>query len=138
MKSTPEKLTFDSFIAKWKEKKLYQESGKPYSLTTSDVYWRHLKNHILPVFGNKKMEQIKSLHIVDFLDSLKKDGARKDGKSGGLSGVTIQDIFIILQVVFKTATEEWKIIMVDPMKGLPQPEHERKEMNYFVTKLLNA
>ncbi|MFB8734107.1 hypothetical protein ACEQPO_09635 [Bacillus sp. SL00103] len=27
---------------------------------------RHLNNHILPVFGNKKMEQIKSLHIVDF------------------------------------------------------------------------
>ncbi|MFB8734108.1 hypothetical protein ACEQPO_09640 [Bacillus sp. SL00103] len=34
----PEKLTFESFIAKWKEKKLYQKSGKPYSLTTSDVY----------------------------------------------------------------------------------------------------
>ncbi|WP_144470920.1 tyrosine-type recombinase/integrase [Bacillus pumilus] len=127
----PEKLTFESFINKWKEKKLHQKSGKPYSLTTSDVYWRHLKNHILPVFGIKKMEQIKSLHIVDFLDSLKKDGARKDGKPGGLSGATIQDIFKILQVVFKTATEEWKIIKVDPMKGLPQPEHEKQEMNYF-------
>ncbi|UDF15771.1 site-specific integrase [Bacillus pumilus] len=127
----PEKLTFESFIYKWKEKKLYQKSGKPYSLTTSDVYWSLLKNHVLPVFGHMRIERIKSLHIVDFLDDLKKDGARKDGKPGGLGERSILDIFKLLQVVFKTAAEEWKIIKIDPMKGLPLPVNEKKEMNYF-------
>lgn len=49
-----------------------------------------------------RIERIKSLHIVDFLDDLSKDGARKDGKPGGLGERTILDIFKLLQVVFKT------------------------------------
>ncbi|MEI4789841.1 hypothetical protein WAX46_05810 [Bacillus sp. FJAT-53060] len=44
---------------------------------------------------------------------------------------TILDNFKLLQVVFKTATEEWKIIKKDPIKGLPLPVNEKKEMNYF-------
>ncbi|MEC3613106.1 tyrosine-type recombinase/integrase [Bacillus velezensis] len=127
----PEKSTFDSFAEKWVEKKLFNKNGKPYSFTTSVKYSNHLKNHILPALGHKKIDKIKSLHIVDFIDDLSKDGARKDGKPGGLGDQTIKDIFKILQALFKTATEEWKLIKDDPIEGLSSPEAENKEMNFL-------
>ncbi|MCY9195992.1 site-specific integrase [Bacillus atrophaeus] len=55
----------------------------------------------------------------------------KNGKPGGLGDQTIKDIFKILQALFKTATEEWKLIKDDPMEGLSSPEAENKEMNFL-------
>ncbi|WP_430392965.1 hypothetical protein [Bacillus atrophaeus] len=46
---------------------------------------------MLPVLSHKKIDKIKSLHIVDFIDALSK------GRSGGLGDQTIRDIFKILQ-----------------------------------------
>ncbi|MFI8650701.1 tyrosine-type recombinase/integrase [Bacillus velezensis] len=129
----PEKSTFDSFAEKWIEKKLFNKNGKPYSYKASEKHSGHLRNHILPAFGYKKIDKIKTLHIVDFIDDLAKDGARKDGKPGGLGDRTILDVFQTLQAMFKTATEEWKLIKENPMEGLSQPHVEPKEMQYFQT-----
>nr|WP_277713800.1 hypothetical protein [Bacillus atrophaeus] len=80
----PEKSTFESFAEKWVEKKLFNKNGKPYSYKASEKHSGHLYNHILSAFGHKQIDKIKTLHIVDFIDNLSKDGARKDGKPGGL------------------------------------------------------
>ncbi|MEK3810253.1 MULTISPECIES: hypothetical protein [Bacillus] len=53
---------------KWVEKKLFNKNGKPYSFTISVKYSNHLNNHILPALCHKKIDKIKSLHIVDFID----------------------------------------------------------------------
>lgn len=50
------------------------------------------------------------MHIVDFMDSLEKDGIRKDGKPGGLSSSTRYDVFKVLKAMFKIAVKQWKLI----------------------------
>nr|WP_325097919.1 hypothetical protein [Bacillus atrophaeus] len=127
----PEKSTFESFAEKWVEKKLFNKNGKPYSYKASEKHSGHLYNHILSAFGHKQIDKIKTLHIVDFIDDLSKDGARKDGKPGGLGNRTILDVFQTLQAMFKTATEEWKLIKDNPMEGLSQPMWNQKKCSIF-------
>ena len=50
----------------------------------------YLEQRILPTFGHMRLDQINSFHILNFLESLTKDGIRSDGKEGGLSSATIQ------------------------------------------------
>ncbi|MCY8879915.1 hypothetical protein MOD64_02520 [Bacillus spizizenii] len=70
------------------------------------------------------------MHIVDFMDSLEKDGIRKDGKPGGLSSSTRYDIFKVLKAMFKVAVKQWKLIKVDPTEDLDPPPVETKEMQF--------
>ncbi|WP_281426380.1 hypothetical protein [Paenibacillus agaridevorans] len=60
-------------------------------------YEHFLKNHILPTFGSMKMTDVKPMHILSFLDSLTRNGARKDGKNGGLSTTTTRFIHRVLK-----------------------------------------
>ena len=75
------------------------------SPATRDNYKIHLDKRILPVFGDNKVDKIKPAHIYDFLDNLKEDGIREDGKSGGLSAATIRKNFNVLSSMFSFAVE---------------------------------
>ena len=68
-------------MKEWHEK----YANEHLSQKTLETYQFPLNNTIIPVFGHMRIEQIKTIHILDYLNSLKKDGARKDGKEGGLS-----------------------------------------------------
>lgn len=75
---SPEKMKFEEFKNEWARK----YAVKHLEGTTLDNYNRHLKNHITPMFGHMRIDQIKPLHVVTFLDKLSEPGARKDGKEG--------------------------------------------------------
>ena len=71
-------MLFSAFVEEWKSK--YAEAHlSPNTLVT---YMLHLKNRIIPYFGEMKLDQIKALHILNFLKSLEAEGLRKDGKEG--------------------------------------------------------
>ena len=123
----PEKMLFSAFVKEWRAKYGVKKLGE----TTLEVYDEHLKNHIIPAFGEKRVEQINTLQIVNFLDELEKPGARKDGNDKkGLSAGTIQYISKILRNIFNRAVE-WKLIKESPMDGVPSPTVEHKEMEFF-------
>ena len=122
----PEKMKFVLFSEEWKAKYAVKE----YSITTFSKYEGHLKNHILPVFGHKSLNQIKTIHIIDFIDALSKPEARKDGKNTSLSTATIHDVYKVIKNIFNKAVE-WKLIGKNPMEGVKKPSIEESEMNYY-------
>lgn len=120
---TPRKMTFDAFIKEWRSK----YSVKHLEHKTRIAYESHLKKRILPTFGHMKLEDIKPLHIVDFLEALGQDGGRGDNKSGGLSSGTIQINHRVLKNIFSRAVE-WKVIKSNPVASVKKPKVTSKEI----------
>lgn len=130
----PEKMNFTQFVNEWKTR--YAE--KEFSPLTLTTYMYHVKNHILPAFGNKKMDDIKPFHIVKFISDLQRP---ETSKKGPLSSSTIIYIYNVLRNIFKTATD-WKIISKNPMDGIKKPKKEKQEVSFYsmeeVKKLITA
>ncbi|MEC0243267.1 hypothetical protein P4H66_25975 [Paenibacillus dokdonensis] len=56
-----------------------------------------------------RIEDIKPLHIVDFLEKLTREGGRGDKKSGDLSSGSVQLVHRVLKNIFTRAIK-WKVI----------------------------
>ncbi|HBQ87201.1 MAG TPA: hypothetical protein DD811_12105 [Syntrophomonas sp.] len=72
---------------------------------TKENYEIYLNDRILPALGDNKINKVKPTHIYDFLNNLKEDGIRKDGKPGGLAPSTIQKYFHIISAMFTFAVD---------------------------------
>lgn len=121
-----EKMLFSAFIEEWKSK--YAEAHL--SPNTLETYSLHIKNRIIPYFGKMKLDQIKALHILDFLKSLEAAGLRKDGKEGCLSTSTIEYNHRILKNIFNRAVE-WQLIKNNPMENIKKPKRIQKETSVY-------
>ncbi|EPY06661.1 integrase [Paenibacillus alvei TS-15] len=132
----PDKMIFSQYINLWKKK--YAELHL--AASTRDAYYNHIRNHIEPRFGNKKMTDIKTLHIVDFIADLKKLDARKDGK-GKLSDRTVQYIYAVMQNLFTIAVK-WELIKNNPLEKTDRPKAKKVKAKFYeseeVTKIINA
>lgn len=73
------------------------------SESTKENYRIYLDKRILPALGDIKIDKIKPIHIYDFMDNLKEDGIREDGKPGGLNPSTIQKYYHIISSMFSFA-----------------------------------
>ncbi|WP_240903745.1 tyrosine-type recombinase/integrase [Chengkuizengella sediminis] len=122
----PEKMKFCDFVGEWKEKYAMKEL----SPLTFKTYGYNLKNHILPEFGHMRIDQIKPMHIITFLDNLSRSGARKDGKGEQLSSGTIEVIYRTIKNVLNRA-KDWDLINKHPMEGIKKPKVEKQELNYY-------
>lgn len=77
--------------------KLFLEDNKPsenpeessLSITTWAEYKRSLEKRILPKLGHLKIANITPKNLKDYSKEMRQDGARQDGKPGGLSEATI-------------------------------------------------
>lgn len=118
---SPQKMTFASFVNEWRKK----YAAKHLSPKTLYTYEQNLKNRILPAFGHLKIDEIKPLHIVDYLQSLEQDGGRNDGKPGGLSSGTIQYDHRVIKNILSRAVE-WKLIKSNPAASVRKPKVEHK------------
>lgn len=107
------KLTFSEFVEIWETKFAVNEL----SLSTIGNHQYKLKNHILPVLGEKEITKINHLQLLDLLANL----SRKDGKDDELSLHSKQDIFRTLKSIFKYA-HKWKVIKFNPMLDIPKPK----------------
>jgi integrase len=106
----PQKMTFKEFVKDWRE----EYALGNLSPNTLELYDQHLKTRIIPKFGHLRLEQIKPLQITRFLNDLLKDGARLDGKPGGLSNSSFNYVRRILKNIFDRAVE-WKFIKDNPV-----------------------
>lgn len=122
----PEKMKFVYFVEEWKTK--YAESHL--SPNTVTMFLLHLKNRIIPYFGEMKLDQIKALHVLSFLKSLEAPGLRKDGKEGTLSSSTIEYNHRILKNIFNRAVE-WQLIKSSPMENIKKPKRVQKETSVY-------
>lgn len=121
----PEKMTFAAFVGEWR-KKYAEKELKP---KTVHNYMKCIEKRILPVFGNKRLDQIKPIHIVNFLSDLS-EGERLDGREGALSASTIKLIHLVLLNVLERATE-WRIIKENPSAAVKSPRAKKATHNVY-------
>ncbi|MEV2286465.1 tyrosine-type recombinase/integrase [Paenibacillus larvae] len=125
----PEKMTLKQFIEnEWEPK--YASKTENLSPLTYKTYMHHIENHIMPTFGHKFLGDIKTLHVVTFIDDLGKPGARKDGKDETLSPGTIQYIYRVLKNIL-TRAAEWQLIKSNPTIGVKKPKVEQTELDFY-------
>jgi integrase len=120
----PAKMKFIDFVEEWREK----YAKKHLSAKTLETYGFQLKNYILPTFGNTRLDDIKPIHIINYLDSL--ENVRKDGKPGGLSSSSIEHHYRVLRDIFKRATE-WKVIKSNPVESVKRPKIIRDKTDVY-------
>lgn len=111
----PDKMTFGAFVEEWRDK-YAEEHLEEKTLYSYDV---NLEKHILPVFKDKRLDQIKPLHVIDFLKRLGEPGVRKGG--GTLASGTIQMNHRVLKNIFSRAVE-WKVIKENPVASVQKPK----------------
>jgi integrase len=129
---TPGKMTFASFVVEWKEKYALKQLAP----STYETYITLLENQILPAFGHKRTDQINTLQILSFLESLSKDGMRSDGKTGQLSSATIQFYHRILKNIFSRAVA-WRVIKENPVANIKKPKVESKKAKVYTEEQIN-
>jgi len=126
----PEKLTFKAFVEIWIKKFVEVDLEEK----TQGNYKFHVERRIIPYFGQKHMDKIKTLHITDYLDYLRTPEAslKKNGKP--LGSATIVYNYRVLRSIFAKAVE-WRVLKENPMNGVKKPkEDDVKEMEYYEEK----
>ena len=89
------------------------------SPTTLHFYKKIIANHIIPYFGNKKMQDIKPLHIQNFikyLTELKPEHGSPTNSTDKLSPSTVRRYLTVVQSIFKLA-HKLEIISSNPTKA---------------------
>ncbi|MFE8697929.1 tyrosine-type recombinase/integrase [Cytobacillus sp. FJAT-53684] len=125
--SKPENIRLNEFYKEWLEK--YANEPSNLSPDTRQNYISILKERILPNYGHMKLADIKTIHIVNFVNDLKKDGKRLDGKEGKLSSSTIRNCYRAFDNILSRAVE-WKFIKENPADTvkLPKPKSKKSEV----------
>ncbi|MGM0653699.1 MAG: site-specific integrase, partial [Bacillota bacterium] len=80
--------------------------------------------------GNKKITEIRPAQLVEFYDSLQENGARKDGKEGGLSPATITQVHRILSSMFNTVIR-WELMHSNPAEKVKPPKAKRVQVDNY-------
>lgn len=122
---SPGKMTVSAFVEQWRVK----HAVKELSDTSYINHMSRLENHILPVIGHLRMDQVNSLTLLDLLSNL----ARKDGSGRKLSYRSTDDVYKTLKNIFKHAAK-WKVIAADPMQGVSKPKNKdtvEKKLNVY-------
>lgn len=99
------KLTFGKLVGDWLKNYAVPALGKR-------TVWRYrhlLDSRILPALGHKPVNKITSSVLLAFYNSLKDDGARADGKEGGLSETTVLHHHRLIHSIFAYGVEMKKL-----------------------------
>ena len=117
------RIRFKDFVKQWLEEyaKVHLKPKTYYG------YKEIIEKYIIPALGYAWLDEIRPYHIVEYENSLRKDGVRKDGKKGGLSDKTIQQHHFILSSIFRTAVE-WERIKENPVSKVKAPKVKKKEI----------
>ncbi|WP_409341048.1 tyrosine recombinase XerC [Paenibacillus sp. MBLB4367] len=122
-----EKMTFEAFVEHWIKKFVDVDLEEK----TIDNYIYHTNRRILPYFGHMHLDQIKTMHINDYLEYLRSPAARLDGKGKPLGSATLVYNYRVLRSIFSKAVE-WRVIKDNPMIGVSKPkEDDVKEMEIY-------
>lgn len=129
IKRTPVQLantpTFKELADEWRKLK-----KDKLEIKTQLRYEGFLEQFMLPYFGKMKISEIRVLTIENYLNSLSKDGVRKDKKPGGYSEKTIRHHFMFLQTLLNYAVE-WERLAVNPCTRMKAPMVPKKEANCY-------
>lgn len=117
--------TFNDLVEKWRELKKSKMEHK-----TQERYEGFLNGFMMPYFGKKKVKEIRPLNILEYLNTLEKEGVRLDGKKGGYSEKTIHHHYGFIHSLLEFAVElEW--IEYNTCDKVKAPKVEKHEAKYY-------
>ena len=119
----PAKMTFAEFA----ERFMADSAGKLAMRT--QINYRQLIDLAIPLFGHMKMEDIKPLHIQDFVKYLETVPKRSRGE-GLLSANTIRLRLRLLRNMFTVAVD-WQILKDNPCRRVKGPKKEKPQQTYY-------
>ena len=118
-------ITLANFVEKWLRD--YAE----HQLTPRGVeHYKYLLVRVLQALGHLKLTEITALHIMEFYNKLRKEGARKDDKQGGLSEQTIKHHHTVIRKVLNDAIS-WNLLTTNPASRIKAPKVEKKEVSFY-------
>ncbi|NOU95639.1 tyrosine-type recombinase/integrase [Paenibacillus sp. LMG 31456] len=123
---SPDKMSFESFVKEWKSKFVLRNL----EAKTVENYLFHSQKRIVPYFGHLRINQIKTIQIINYLDSLQHPGSRADRKNGSLGSASVVYNYRVLRSIFSKAVE-WKLIKDNPMIGITKPKDVPKEIEVY-------
>jgi len=123
---SPDKRKFSDFAEDWYQKYAIKNLAE----RTHRGYKHLLDRYIVPRFGGRKLEDIKPIHIVNFMDDLTKAGAAINKAGKPLADSSLYQIDKTLRVVFNKAVE-WQVIKKSPLENLQRPQVKKKKMKYL-------
>ena len=120
-------ITLKTFSERW----LSEYAEQRLQGRTVDGYKQELNDRILPKLGHLKLANIHPATVNRFVVGLSKDGARKDGKPGGLAKSTIVKTEAVLSSVLQTAVQ-WELIDKNPCANVRiYAEGAAERIKYF-------
>ncbi|MFC7321067.1 tyrosine-type recombinase/integrase [Halobacillus campisalis] len=97
---------------------------------TKNEYINIIQKRILPQLGHLRLMDIKPMHVVDFIDQLKKGESRFDGKEVPLSSSTIRNCYKALNSLLSVAAD-FGLIKNNPAKNIKLPTNSNKNAISF-------
>lgn len=148
----PTKLTVEEWLKVWEQE--YLVGVKPF---TKLNYTQHIRNHIIPALGNRKIQQLSGPDIQRFYNQLLREGGKirchdkdgnilkKDGKpvyeSAPLSAKTVKNIHGVLHKALEK-TVKLGYIRTNPADSCELGRVEKKEIRPLdsedITRLMEA
>ncbi|MCP3031952.1 site-specific integrase [Halobacillus sp. A1] len=122
----PSKMKFEAFVSEWCDK----YAKKHLAPKTLENHMYPIKNYLIPQFGHMRLDEIKTIHIINYLNSLENDGMRMDDKEGGLSDSSILYHYRVLRNVFSRA-KEWGIIKNNPVENVKRPKVSKEKTEVY-------
>ena len=104
--------TLNQFVERW-----FPTKQASVSHTTATSYRNLLDKSILPVMGNKKVQQIDNMDIAAFLSSFVRRGKVSQA----------EHLWVFLRMMFKAA-REMGAISHNPIRGVERPKVPKREM----------
>ncbi|MCR4419963.1 MAG: tyrosine-type recombinase/integrase [Clostridia bacterium] len=117
----PSKLTLKDFAERWVREYVEVELAPK----TAHRYKECLARAV-EAMGHLKLEQVKPLHLVEFYNSLRKEGARRDGRPGKLSEASVLYHHRVISSLFSHAVK-WGLLSMNPASKVDPPKTKRKE-----------
>lgn len=134
----PTKMTVGEWLETWERD--FLKGVKP---STRLNYTQHIRNHILPALGSRKLQKLSGLDIQRFYNQMLREGGKirchdkdgnilkKDGKpiyeSTPLSAKTVKNIHGVLHKALEKAVQ-WGYIRMNPADNCELGRVEKKEI----------
>jgi len=94
-------IKLEELFVEWLDK----EADNKFTPKTKENYINIYNQRIRPLYGHMKVTDIKPIHVLNFVNSLSKDGARLDGKPGSLSASSINNAYKAFNALLRFAYE---------------------------------
>lgn len=114
----PELLTFQAFVERW----LRDFASVAYKPSTTKEYESVLRSHLLPRFGDDRLESIRPQDVQSHIASVDSEGL--------LSAASIRNQVTVLRSLFSVAVD-WGLLEQNPAVHVISPRAERAEMSFL-------